>query len=89
LLLSLCFCRFAFVALLLSLCFCRFAFVALLLSLCLNPDPPKLDGRLPLVAGRSRGVVLEEFVESLPEDDVPKLWSADEIRRHMSLVSLE
>ena len=58
------------------------------LVLRLYPDPPKLDGRLSLVAWGTRWVVLEEFVESLPDDDVPKFRSADEVRNHVSLVSL-
>jgi len=58
------------------------------LSLRLSPEAPQLNGRLSLVAWWSRWIVLEEFVESVPDDDVPKL-RAKYVRCHLLLVSLK
>ena len=52
----------------------------------LSPVAPQLNGRLSLVSWWSRWVVLEEFVESVPDDEVPKL-RAEHVRCHLSLVS--
>jgi len=55
-------------------------------SLRLSPVAPQLNGRLSLVGWWSHWVVLEEFVEGVPDDDVPKL-RAEHVRRHVPLVS--
>jgi hypothetical protein len=54
-----------------------------------NPDASKLNGCLSLVAWWSWWVVLEEFVEGVPDDDVPKLCASEKVRYHVSLVSME